>query len=147
MRASRCAVTIACAVATAATALGGASRPAAATTRATTARRPNIVFVLTDDLDLTSYTTDAKRFPQFHRLMATQGTTFTNAFVTDSLCCPSRASILRGQYVHDHGVESNLPPVGGFERWQQLGRDRSTVATWLHAAGYHTALFGKYLNG
>jgi arylsulfatase A-like enzyme len=105
------------------------------------------VFVLTDDLDLTSYTSDAQRFPQFHRLMATQGTTFTNAFVTDSLCCPSRASILRGQYVHDHGVESNLPPVGGFERWQQLGRDRSTVATWLHAAGYRTALFGKYLNG
>ncbi|MGZ4713658.1 MAG: sulfatase family protein [Acidimicrobiia bacterium] len=113
----------------------------------TRAGKPNIVFVLTDDLDLTSYTSNPKRFPQFHRLLAQQGTTFTNAFVTDSLCCPSRASILRGQYVHDHGVQDNLPPNGGFEHWQQLGRDTSTVATWLHAAGYRTALFGKYLNG
>jgi len=118
----------------------GAARPS-------TSKRPNIVFILTDDLDLTSYTTDARWFPQFHRLMAERGTTFTNAFVTDSLCCPSRASILRAQYVHDHGVLDNLPPNGGFEHWQQLGRDTSTVATWLHAAGYRTALFGKYLNG
>jgi arylsulfatase A-like enzyme len=63
------------------------------------------------------------------------------------LCCPSRASILRGQYVHNHGVRSNLPPNGGFEHWQELGDDTSSVATWLHDAGYKTALFGKYLNG
>ena len=63
------------------------------------------------------------------------------------LCCPSRSSILRGQYVHNHGVRTNLPPNGGFERWHQLGDDTSTVATWLHDAGYRTALFGKYLNG
>jgi arylsulfatase A-like enzyme len=123
----------------------GGTSPAAA--RAAIAKKPNIVFVLTDDLDLTSYTTDAKRFPVVHRLLEQQGTTFANAFVTDSLCCPSRASILRGQYVHDHGVQDNLPPNGGFEHWQQLGRDSSTVATWLHSAGYRTALFGKYLNG
>lgn len=116
-------------------------------TARSTAKRPNIVFVLTDDLDLTSYTTDAKRFPKIHQLLEQQGTTVANAFVTDSLCCPSRASILRGQYVHDHGVLDNLPPNGGFEHWQQLGRDSSTVATWLHHAGYRTALFGKYLNG
>jgi arylsulfatase A-like enzyme len=138
--------TVSCLVVALLGAGGAGATRSVAVPRATT-RRPNIVFVLTDDLDLTSYTTDAHRFPEFHRLMATQGTTFTNAFVTDSLCCPSRASILRGQYVHDHGVQSNLPPVGGFERWQQLGRDGSTVATWLHRAGYRTALFGKYLNG
>jgi len=103
--------------------------------------------VLTDDLDLTSYTSDPARFPKFQQLMASQGTTFTNYFVTDSLCCPSRSSILRGQYVHNHGVQGNLPPGGGFERFQQLHRDTSTVATWLHGAGYETALFGKYLNG
>ena len=118
---------------------GGTAKPVA--------KRPNIVFVLTDDLDLTSYTSDAARFPEFHALLTEQGTTFSNAFVTDSLCCPSRASILRGQYVHNHGVLDNLPPNGGFEHWQSLGRDTSTVATWLHQAGYRTALFGKYLNG
>ncbi len=120
---------------------GSGSVPAAASTK-----RPNIVVVLTDDLDLTSYM-DAKRFPLFHDLLVEQGLTFQNSFVTDSLCCPSRASILRGQYVHDHGVLGNLPPDGGFEHWQQLGRDTSTVATWLHDAGYQTALLGKYLNG
>ncbi len=108
--------------------------------------RPNIVMVLTDDLDLRTYL-DAKRFPKFHDLMTVPGTTFSNYFVTDSLCCPSRASILRGQYVHNHDVQGNIPPNGGFERWQQLHRDRSTVGTWLHDAGYRTGLLGKYLNG
>ncbi len=117
------------------------------TTARPTTKRPNIVFVLTDDLDLTSYTTNSQRFPKIHQLLEQQGTTVSNAFVTDSLCCPSRASILRGQYVHSHGVKDNLPPNGGFEHWQQLRRDSSTLATWLHGAGYRTALFGKYLNG
>ena len=125
---------------------GGGGQATTTTSRAP-AKRPNIVFVLTDDLDLTSYTSDPARFPKFQQLMASQGTTFTNYFVTDSLCCPSRSSILRGQYVHNHGVQGNLPPGGGFERFQQLHRDTSTVATWLHGAGYETALFGKYLNG
>src|ERR1041384_599905 len=88
-------------------------------------RRPNIVFVLADDLDLVEYA-DPKAFPAFHDLLTARGTTFANYFVTDSLCCPSRASILRGQYVHNHQVEGNLPPTGGFEHWQQLGRDSST---------------------
>jgi len=123
------------------------SPPAATTVPASAGVRPNIVFVLTDDLDLASYTNNPQMFPVFHDLMATKGLTFSNYFVTDSLCCPSRSSILRGQYVHNHGVRSNLPPNGGFEHWQQLGDDKSTVATWLHDAGYTTALFGKYLNG
>ena len=107
--------------------------------------RPNIVFILTDDLDLTTY--DPARFPVLHDLMATQGVTFSHFFVNESLCCPSRASILRGQDVHNHGVRGNGPPTGGFQRFHALGDERSTVATWLHAAGYRTALFGKYLNG
>jgi N-acetylglucosamine-6-sulfatase len=122
------------------------SEPAPSTTSAGAAGRPNIVVVVTDDLDLTSFL-NAKRFPKFHDLMTRRGTTFSNYFVVDSLCCPSRASILRGQYVHNHDVEGNIPPNGGFEHWQELRRDRSTVATWLHDAGYRTGLLGKYLNG
>src|SRR5581483_8749215 len=113
---------------------------------ATGSRRPNIVLVLTDDLDGTSYF-DAQRFPVFHHLMVEQGMTFSDYFVTDSLCCPSRASLLRGQYVHDTDVLGNLPPSGGFERFHQLGEESSTVATWLQESGYRTGLFGKYLNG
>lgn len=127
---------------------GGGGAKGSTTLRSTAPRRdhPNIVLILTDDLDPKSYT-DGARFPKFHDLLVERGTTFSRYFVTDSLCCPSRASILRGQYVHDHDIKGNLPPGGGFEHWQQLQRDTSTVATWLHDAGYRTALFGKYLNG
>jgi N-acetylglucosamine-6-sulfatase len=123
---------------------GGAARAAASGARPG-AIRPNIVVVLTDDLDATTY--DPARFPALHDLMTTQGLTFSRFFVNDSLCCPSRASILRGQYVHNTKVLNNGPPTGGFEKFYARGEERSTVATWLHAAGYRTGLFGKYLNG
>jgi N-acetylglucosamine-6-sulfatase len=113
---------------------------------AKTGKKPNIVFVLTDDLDLTSYL-DASRYPKFNSLMVQQGTTFSNFFVTDSLCCPSRSSILRGQYVHAHDVRGNQPPDGGFQKFHANGDEKSTMATWLHDAGYRTGLLGKYLNG
>jgi arylsulfatase A-like enzyme len=122
----------------------GAAR-AATTPSRPAARRPNIVFILTDDLDASTY--DPATFPALHDLMTTKGLTFTKYYVDDSLCCPSRASILRGQYVHNTDVRNNAPPTGGFERFHAEGRERSTIATWLHARGYRTGLFGKYLNG
>ena len=108
----------------------------------TQARRPNIVFVLTDDQDAASMS----RMPILKSKLKAQGITFENAFVTNSLCCPARATILRGQYTHNHGIEGNRLPSGGFRRFLKLGRERSTVATWLAARGYKTALVGKYLN-
>jgi N-acetylglucosamine-6-sulfatase len=84
--------------------------------------------------------------PKLQAKLVSRGLTFRNSFVTDPLCCPSRATILRGQYVHNHGVETNTRPEGGGYRFWQLGRDRSTVATWLQDSGYCTALIGKYLN-
>ena len=80
-------------------------------------------------------------------LLAEQGTTFANYFVTYSFCCPSRATILRGQYPHNHNIEGNIRPTGGFEKFRSLGLETSTIATWLDDAGYHTAIVGKYLNG
>jgi N-acetylglucosamine-6-sulfatase len=59
------------------------------------------------------------------------------------LCCPSRATFLTGQYAHNHQVQGNAPPLGGFGR---LG-STNTLAVWLQRAGYYTALIGKYLNG
>ncbi|MEV4252128.1 sulfatase, partial [Spirillospora sp. NPDC049652] len=105
-------------------------------------RRPNIVFVLADDLDAG----DMGRFPNLAKL-AREGLTFRNFIVSDSWCCPSRATILRSQYVHSHDVRSNNPPDGGFERFHAKGEDRQTLGTWMHAAGYRTSLIGKYLNG
>lgn len=118
--------------------------PAAATQAAEApSDRPNIVFILTDDED-----TELHAFmPKTTALLHDAGTTFDNYFVTYSLCCPSRATTLRGQYPHSTGVRGNTPPLGGFETFRALGRETSTIATWLRADGYRTAMFGKYLNG
>jgi N-acetylglucosamine-6-sulfatase len=105
--------------------------------------RTNIILVLTDDQDEESLA----RMSKVQDRLVDKGTTFNNAFVTTPQCCPSRATFLRGQYAHNHGVLSGNPPVGGFEKFHNLGHERSTVATWLHQAGYTTAYAGKYLNG
>ena len=106
---------------------------------------PNIVLVLTDDQDLLLGSLD--RMPRTRALIAEQGVTFANHFVPLSLCCPSRSTILTGLYPHNHKVYTNFPPGGGYERFDELGHEEATIATALHAAGYRTALFGKYLNG
>jgi arylsulfatase A-like enzyme len=82
-----------------------------------------------------------------HQGVDGKGHHLDNAFATNALCCPSRATILRGQYTHNHHILSNSPPLGGFEKFRYLGHEDSTVATWLEGAGYRTALVGKYLNG
>jgi N-acetylglucosamine-6-sulfatase len=105
------------------------------------AERPNFVFVLADDLS-------SDLVPYMRQVQALQrdGTSFSRFVVTDSLCCPSRASILTGRYPHSTGVIRNQPPDGGFEAFHPIA-ERSTFATSLQAAGYRTALMGKYLNG
>jgi arylsulfatase A-like enzyme len=103
---------------------------------------PNIVLILADDLDLSHM----QYLPLLRKHLAARGTTFTNAFVTYSVCAPSRASILTGQYAHNHGVVENRPPAGSFRRFFEDGRETQTIATWLRAAGYRTGLIGKYIN-
>ena len=108
--------------------------------------RPNVVLILTDDLaasDLNEETLE--ELPNIKGLME-QGTTFENSFVTNSVCCPSRATTLRGQYAHNHQILTNGPPLGGAEKFRVSGGDTSTFATWLQEDGYRTAFFGKYLN-
>jgi N-acetylglucosamine-6-sulfatase len=106
---------------------------------AAAAIRPNIVFVLTDDQRLDTL----GAMPTVQRELAGRGVTFTNAFVVNALCCPSRASILTGRYSHSTKVYGNSGPYGGFAAF----RDRSTVGTWLQSTGYRTGYVGKYLNG
>jgi N-acetylglucosamine-6-sulfatase len=107
------------------------------------ADRPNIVFVLTDDLDYAS----AQKMPQIDALLREGGTSFENAFVSHPVCCPSRATILTGLYDHNHNVRTNLPPEGGFEKFRDEGLEEETIAASLQDGGYQTAFFGKYLNG
>jgi N-acetylglucosamine-6-sulfatase len=108
----------------------------------TAANRPNIVFVLTDDLsmDLLPY------MPQVQALQA-QGMTFANYFVSDSLCCPSRSSIFTGNFPHDTGVFTNSGPDGGIQAFFNNNDENATFNLALQRAGYRTAMMGKYLNG
>jgi N-acetylglucosamine-6-sulfatase len=122
-------------------AASSASRGTAGPAR-TTAVRPNIVLVLTDDLsrNLVRY------MPALHALRQ-RGMTFTNYSVSNSLCCPSRASIFTGEFPHNTGVLSNIAPTGGYAAFQAGSNQRHTFAVSLARAGYRTGFFGKYLNG
>ena len=106
---------------------------------------PNIIVIMVDDLDAWSLAraVGAGLMPNLRTGVIDRGMTFVNSFVTNSLCCPSRATFLTGQYSHNHGVLTN----GGNNGGVTLLDDRSTVATWLQAAGYRTGYIGKYLNG
>jgi N-acetylglucosamine-6-sulfatase len=96
---------------------------------------PNVVLILADDQRW-----DTLRWmPEVRELLVDQGVSFSNAFVVNPLCCPSRASILTGQYAHTTGVYGS----GNLDDF----RDRDTLTTWLDDAGYRTALIGKYING
>ena len=112
-------------------------------TALTEIEHPNIILVLTDDLS----SSDLQYMPKTLELIGAQGATFNQHIINMPLCCPSRASILRGQYSHNTQITDNEKPEGGFEKFYELGLEKSTIAIWLQEAGYQTALFGKYLNG
>jgi arylsulfatase A-like enzyme len=105
-------------------------------------KRPNIVFILTDDLswNLVQYMPHVQK-------MQHDGMTFANFFVTDSLCCPSRSSIFTGRYPHNTGIFRNTGDDGGYVAFHNRGHEQETFAVALAAAGYRTAMLGKYLNG
>ena len=105
-----------------------------------------MVLVLADDLDVLLLEEHLAHYPNLRELAA-EGTTFENAFVTDPMCCPSRATILRGQYAHNHRIVGNTWPRGGSQKFRELGLGESTIATWLQEEGYRTVLLGKYMNG
>ena len=107
-----------------------------------TTKRPNIVVILTDDQRFDTLWA----MPQVQSLLVDHGITFKNSFVTNSFCCPSRATILTGNFSHTTGIYGNVPPHGGAPDFHEYGDDKSTIATWLQGAGYDTGLFGKYLN-
>lgn len=103
-----------------------------------TSFRPNIILILTDDqrYDTLPY------MPYLNGTLAEESYTFTNAFVTTPLCCPSRATLLTGQSAYNHGVTTNYRPTGGATVFE----DAYTLPRALKANGYRTGLFGKYMN-
>jgi arylsulfatase A-like enzyme len=110
--------------------LAALAAPAAA------ADRPNIIFIMSDDHAahaISAYGSRVNSTPNIDRI-AREGTRFDNVFATNSICTPSRASILTGQYSHRNGV-----PV--FNRFDS---SRQTVARLLQAGGYYTGMIGKW---
>jgi N-acetylglucosamine-6-sulfatase len=109
----------------------------------TTPVKPNFVFILTDDMRKD----DLKYMPKTRNLIESQGMRFENAFVSNPLCCPSRATIMRGQYAHNTGVWGNSDgPNSGWQGYKNHGNEQDNIATRLHDAGYRAGLFGKYFN-
>ncbi|HTG47590.1 MAG TPA: sulfatase-like hydrolase/transferase [Actinomycetota bacterium] len=120
-----------------------APQPAAAATVA-----PNVLILLSDDQAMGTL----GAMPELMRHVAAPGVTFSRGYISDPLCCPSRASILTGLYATHTGVFTNgegsmNTQHGGTEAFEDNGNEDRTIATTLQAAGYQTALFGKFLNG
>lgn len=113
-------------------------------------RGPNIVLILADDFssDLISEQNGVLRqaMPNLAQMMQ-QGVSFSHYFVSNSLCCPSRASLFTGLLPHNSGVLTNTGVDGGYGAFMTRGDDARTFATGLHGASYATAMMGKYLNG
>jgi arylsulfatase A-like enzyme len=111
--------------------------PAATLERqAARADRPNIIYIMTDDHAahaIGAYGSRVNSTPHLDRL-AREGALFTSVFATNSICTPSRAAILTGQYSHINGVTM-------FNRFDS---SRMTVARLLQQGGYHTGMVGKW---
>jgi len=127
---------------TAALAILGAAGRSLSAGKSDKAARRNIVFVLSDDhrYDFMGFMKDSPAFletPNMDR-MARQGAHLVNAFVSTSLCSPSRASILTGQYMHNHEIVDNQRPVP---------EGTTFFPQYLQRAGYQTAFVGKWHMG
>jgi arylsulfatase A-like enzyme len=108
--------------------------------------RSDIMVLMVDDLDVATFDTalDLGLLPTIDAEMVQGGMRFDESFVTDALCCPSRATFMTGQYPHNHGVRrGQFAADGSFAAFD----DSRTLATALNAAGYRTGLVGKFLNG
>jgi arylsulfatase A-like enzyme len=118
--------------------LGGAADPAPAQG---TQQRPNILVLLTDDQEPASM----RVMKHVTKQMKRKGVTLKRYYNNFPLCCPSRTTLLTGQYAHNHNVLSNREPDGGYGVFNELHGD-DNLAVWLQAGGYSTAYIGKFLN-
>src|SRR5262249_6436378 len=101
----------------------------------------NVVFILTDDMP----TSELSPIPTVQSLIGAQGTPFNEAYISSPLCCPSRATMLTGQYMHNHGVRGNFPPNGSWFKFRS--HESNDLPVWLQGDGYYNVHIGKYMNG
>jgi arylsulfatase A-like enzyme len=104
------------------------------------ASQPDVIVIVTDD----------QRWDGMGAMPLTRSwlpTNYTQAFVSNPSCCPSRTTILTSTYSHTNGVWANSAPYGGWPAFEANGWAGRTIADALQGTGYRTALFGKFLNG
>ena len=101
----------------------------------------NVVFILTDDMT----TSELSVMPNVQSLLAGQGTSFNEAYISFPLCCPSRATMMSGLYMHNHGVHGNFPPNGSWFKYRS--HESNDLPVWLQDDGYYNVHIGKYMNG
>ncbi|WP_134739761.1 sulfatase [Nocardioides sp. 503] len=101
--------------------------------------KPNILMFTVDDMTVG----DLPYMPNLNRLVVRKGTRLTQGTAPTPICVPARASLLTGQYAHNHGALTINGAGGGFKSF----KDGNTLPVWLHRAGYETYFSGKYLNG
>ncbi|MDP9189726.1 MAG: sulfatase [Actinomycetota bacterium] len=102
-----------------------------------------MILIVTDDQALD----EMQALPSTSTLIGGAGVTFKRAYISYPLCCPSRASLFSGQYMHNHNVRGNELPKGGWQRFRDLGTEAKALPTWLQDAGYYNVEIGKYMNG
>jgi arylsulfatase A-like enzyme len=113
-------------------------------TAGTNGKLPNVVMIVSDDLDQASLDLLLAngKLPNIQNYIINHGTRFTQSYVGNALCGPSRATFLTGQYSHNNLVNTNANCMGKF-----APHAASTIGTAMKTAGYRTGYFGKYLNG
>ena len=118
---------------------GGETEPAGA--QVVPPAKPNIIVLLTDDQESRSMRVMKITAKKLKR----NGVTMKRFYDNFPLCCPSRATLLTGQYAHNHHVLSNTAPDGGYGVFNEL-HGENYLPLWLQDAGYRTSYVGKYLN-
>ncbi|KAI9246960.1 alkaline-phosphatase-like protein [Phascolomyces articulosus] len=107
-------------------------------------KKPNILFIFTDDQDARMDTLEY--MPNLQKYLIQEGTLYRNHYATSALCCPSRVSLLRGQYAHNTNITDVGMPYGGYERYNELQLGEDYLPIWMQKAGYSTHYIGKLMN-
>lgn len=108
-------------------------------------KKPNFIFILTDDQDLHMDSTQYQ--PAIQRHFVEEGTFFSRHYCTISICCPSRVSLLTGKAAHNTNVTDVSLPYGGYPKFITEGWNDKYLPVWLQEAGYNTYYTGKLMNG
>ncbi|KAF2108786.1 alkaline-phosphatase-like protein [Lophiotrema nucula] len=110
------------------------------------AKKPNVVFILTDDQDQRMNSID--HMPNVQNLLVKEGTRYMKHYAPTALCCPARVSIWTGLHAHNHKVASvHNGPFGGWQKIKEEGLNNRYLPIWLGDDGYQTYYTGKLYNG